>query len=313
MDERRDSRQLIEETFEGLTQFFNYLQNAINSIKNREIEASWAKVGEERGRLEVLDKKYRIVPAMSVLPNREKGWYTIESWPPDIEPDFDEEIRIRKTRSKYPVTQERFFRRGNSGFVKLPLKDTEPIEALWGYDTFNLIPAWVDELITFHNVEQNSKPLIFTVDGEHIYIEGDLQSEMPLWIDDRLVFFEEVESFEHPDDLELQRDEKGLFVVTDSIPEISGAKVTEEVMDIDVSQIIPEAEILYEDRQIYRLPVRDPEAWDKIYKSGGVKFRLGNGSPGSLIAFGSSWRKKTKTRSKISPLVLLLIFSLTTM
>ena len=68
---------------------------------------------------------------MSIRPNREKGWYTIENWPTGIEPDFDEDIRIRKTRSKYPVTQEQFFRLGNSGFVRLPLEDTEPIEALW--------------------------------------------------------------------------------------------------------------------------------------------------------------------------------------
>ena len=58
-------------------------------------------------------------------------------------------------------------------------------------------------------MEQNRRPLVFTFDNERIYIEGDLQSEMPLWIDDRLVFFEEVESFEWSDNLELKRDEKG--------------------------------------------------------------------------------------------------------
>ena len=63
-----------------------------------------------------------------------------------------------------------------------------------------------------------------------------------------------------------------MFVVTDSMPKISGAKVTEELVELDITQIIPDAEILYQNKKIYRLPVREPEAWDEIYESGGVRF-----------------------------------------
>ncbi len=214
-----EAQKLKENSFTALTPFFQYLDTAIRSLKARgEIKVTWSLLGIEKLQLVPQEKIYRFEFQTTIKLKRNFGRFLVKNFPNEY--DCSEELRSKKLKQKFRITQVQIHQEKNKVYLEIPELEFPPNEKElvldWGFEEiiiynnhFHLQEIkeiiYKDESLEFE--KQEDKILLYSHLEE---IKGNLK------IDGKLVFFEVIEQNSLRKDLKVLKTTKDYAIVVSS-------------------------------------------------------------------------------------------------
>lgn len=190
--------ELKNNTFDALTPFFQYIDTAIKSLKNKEaIQGGWSIVATDKIQLKLISNVYRIEHKTKIKVKQESDWYLTKNFPDT--PDFSEEMRIKEIKRKYKISQTEIRKVDDSTFIQiLEIKFPDNKKSLkvdWGFDEFEIFPNEFS-MEAIESITYNGRELEFELDGDSIFILEKLSLNQKISINEKPIQYEIISNLE---------------------------------------------------------------------------------------------------------------------
>lgn len=181
------SKNLEDTARKSLTPFYQYTSNAIKSLKDKKVSASWKKLDySDFYKLDLYGYLYQYTPISEIsLKQNTKNTFKIEGL--NLEKyDFEEKIIVdfivgdEQKREKIQVNEEDI----KDSVIKITSINRQIKKVTWAGHEISLIPQWIEKIKPNSSLKQNGQIFkILKVDGDSLEIKGELDSKQSIYLD----------------------------------------------------------------------------------------------------------------------------------
>lgn len=223
---------------EALSPFSRYLYTTIKSMENKEVKMNWVHSPEVNVTLKPKMYLYEVAQISVIELGMEEGWYFFGN----IEPDFEEAIRVKSKKEKIKVSENDIKREKSGLLVKLPYADRDIGEVDWNFEEVIPSAAWLD-IEDIIEITQYGDDVEFEIEDNKIITSQKVNPNKELLIDGspipfRIISSENGISFEGGTPIELGTRRYLAFREKQSSPILRSANWKAELLG-DFKQLLP--------------------------------------------------------------------------